>query len=111
MGCPVSADERSMELIREDDLRCMQHERLQRGAIISALYRRRLDSPGQPSMSLPEMETLLGAPKAAFEFSLWYLSDGQFIKRGDNGHHSILMRGVDLAEMMMDRGLLNATAA
>jgi hypothetical protein len=76
-----------------------------------ALYRRRLDSPGAPSMSLPEMETLLGAPKAAFEFSLWYLTDGQFIKRGDNGHHSILMKGVDLAEMMMDRGLLSPSAA
>ncbi|HEV8144963.1 MAG TPA: hypothetical protein VGP79_01205 [Bryobacteraceae bacterium] len=100
-----------MELIREDDLRCMQHERVQRGAIIAALYRRRLDSPGQPTMSLPEMEQLLGAAKADFEFSLWYLTDGQFIKRSDNGHHSILMKGVDLAELMMDRGLLTATAA
>jgi hypothetical protein len=28
-----------------------------------------------------------------------------------NGHHSILMKGVDLAEMMMDRGLLSPATA
>lgn len=100
-----------MELIRDDDVRCMQAARVQRGAIIAALYRQRMSNPGSPNMSLPEMEQLLGAPKAEFEFSLWYLTEGQFVKRNDNGNHSILMKGVDLAEQMLDRGLLDPTAS
>ncbi len=94
-----------MELIRDDDARCMQEERRQRGLILAALYRKRLNSPSQPNMSLPDLEQLLGAPKDRFEFSLWYLTDGQFIKRTDNGNHSIVMKGVDLAEAMMDRSV------
>jgi hypothetical protein len=95
-----------MKLIREDDVQCMQDERIQRGAIVAALYRQRLSNQGQPGLSLPDLEQLLGVPKAKFEFSLWYLAEGLFVKRGDNGTHTILMKGVDLAENMLDRGIL-----
>ncbi len=100
-----------MELIRHDDAQCMLEERRQRGVLLAALYRKRLTNPGQPNMSLPDLEQLLGAPKAQFEFSLWYLTEGQFIKRTDNGNHAIQLKGIDLAEAMLDRSLLGLPAA
>ena len=92
-----------MEPIRDDSAQYIKGERHQRQAIVSALYRQRLSQPGQPSLTLPNLEQLLGVPKAQFEFSLWYLTEGGFIKRTDNGNHSILLKGVDLAEVMLDR--------
>ena len=40
--------------------------------------------------------------KTELEFSLWYLTEGLFVKRTDNGTHSITLKGVDLAEDMID---------
>ena len=99
-----------MEPTRRDDTQYMLDERRQRGAIIAALYRQRQATPSQPNVSLTDLEQLMGMPKSQFEFSLWYLTEGQFIKRTDNGSHSILMKGVDLAEQMMDSGLFNSGA-
>lgn len=56
--------------------------------------------PDQPFMSLREFEDLLGVPKEHLEFSLWYLKEGQFVSRSDNGRHAITLKGVDLAETM-----------
>jgi hypothetical protein len=72
----------------------------QRQGILSLLYRKRLMSPDQPSVTLKEFEDLLGVPKEHLEFSLWYLKEGQYILRSDNGRHSITIKGVDLAEEM-----------
>jgi hypothetical protein len=78
-------------------------ERRKRQGILSLLYRKRLAAPEQPSMSLKEFEDLLGVPKEHLEFSLWYLKEGQFVQRTDNGRHTITMKGVDLAESMAAR--------
>jgi curved DNA-binding protein len=75
-------------------------ERRKRQGILSLLYRKRLMSPDQPSVTLKEFEDLLGVPKEHLEFSLWYLKEGQYILRSDNGRHSITIKGVDLAEEM-----------
>ena len=71
--------------------------------MIALLYRKRIGSPEQPFMTLKEFEDLLGVPKEHLEFTLWYLREGQYIVRTDNGRHSITMKGVDLAETMSDR--------
>ncbi len=76
----------------------MEDERCQRNAILAALYQQRLKHPDQPGITIAEFEQMLGVPKEAFEFSLWYLKEGQFVKRTDNGTHTILLSGVDLAE-------------
>jgi len=49
------------------------------------------------------LEQMLKISKAELEFSLWYLTEGLFVKRTDNGTHSITLKGVDLAEDMIDR--------
>jgi hypothetical protein len=92
-----------MEPIRDEGVQCIREERRMRLAIITALYRQRQTNPSQPGITLGDLEQLLGIPKAQLEFSLWYLNEGQFVKRGDNGNHAILMKGVDLAEDLLDR--------
>ena len=81
----------------------MRQARLQRQTIISALYQQRRLHPSQPGITLGDMEQALKISKVELEFSLWYLTEGLFVKRTDNGTHSITLKGVDLAEDMIDR--------
>jgi curved DNA-binding protein CbpA len=78
-------------------------EKRKRLGILQLLYRRRLVDPAQPTMTLHEFEELLGVPKEHLEFSLWYLREGQYVIRADNGRHSITLKGVDLAETLAER--------
>ncbi len=78
-------------------------EKRKRLGILQLLYRRRLVDPAQPTMTLREFEELLGVPKEHLEFSLWYLREGQYVTRSDNGRHSITLKGVDLAETLAER--------
>ncbi len=75
----------------------------QRQAIISALYQQRRLHPTSPGITLTDLEQMLKVSKTELEFSLWYLTEGLFVKRTDNGTHSISLKGVDLAEDMIDR--------
>jgi len=81
----------------------MREARGQRQAIISALYRQRRLHPSQPGITLGDLEQMLNVSKSELEFSLWYLTEGLFVKRTDNGTHSISLKGVDLAEDMIER--------
>ncbi|MDP9112316.1 MAG: hypothetical protein M3O20_01390 [Acidobacteriota bacterium] len=81
----------------------MREARAQRQTIISALYQQRRLHPGQPGITLGDMEQTLKISKVELEFSLWYLTEGLFVKRTDNGTHSITLKGVDLAEDMIER--------
>jgi hypothetical protein len=91
-----------METTPETAAQCMREARQQRQAIISALYQQRRLHPGQPGITLTDLEQMLRVSKAELEFSLWYLTEGQFVKRTDNGTHSISLKGVDLAEDMLE---------
>jgi hypothetical protein len=81
----------------------MDGARRQRRQLLAALYHQRLTNPAQPNLNLSELEKIVCVSKAEFEFNLWYLTDGQFVKRTDNGNHSITLKGVDLAEVELDR--------
>ena len=76
----------------------VEAERRKREGVLSLLYRKRVCQPEQPSMTLRELEELLGVPKEHLEFTLWYLKEGQYATRSDNGRVTITMKGVDLAE-------------
>jgi hypothetical protein len=73
-------------------------ERKKRAGILSILYTKRIQSPGSPSVSIPELENLLGVPKEHLEFPLWYLRETGCIMRSDNAKLSITVRGVDEVE-------------
>lgn len=77
-------------------------ERRKRSGILSLLYRKRIAQPELPTMNLKDFEELLGVPKEHLEFTLWYLKEGQFVTRGDNGRYSITLKGVDLAEVLSE---------
>ncbi|MBZ5603510.1 MAG: J domain-containing protein [Acidobacteriia bacterium] len=82
---------------------CFESERCKRQGVITLLYRKRLMSPDQPTLTLREFEELLAVPKEHLEFSLWYLKEAQCVQRTDNGRYSITLKGVDLAEELSER--------
>ena len=73
-------------------------ERRKRHGILSLLCTKRMSEPQHPSMTIRDLEDLLGCPKEHLEFSLWYLKERNFVTRGDNGRYSITVDGVDAAE-------------
>jgi curved DNA-binding protein len=80
----------------------VEGERRKRSGILALLYRKRIAAPDQALMNLKEFEELLGVPKEHLEFTLWYLKEGQFITRADNGRYAITLKGVDLAESLAE---------
>lgn len=80
----------------------VEAERRKRSGILALLYRKRIAQPDQASMSLKDFEELLGVPKEHLEFTLWYLKEGLFVTRSDNGRYSITLKGVDLAESLSE---------
>lgn len=80
----------------------VEAERRKRSGILALLYRKRVSQPDQPAMNLKEFEDLLGVPLEHLEFTLWYLKEGQFVTRTDNGRYSITLKGVDLAESLSE---------
>jgi curved DNA-binding protein CbpA len=81
----------------------LKDEVRKREEIILALYRQRLGRPDQPSLSLRDLETLLGTPKDHLEFSIWYLKESGYLTRTDGARHTITLKGVELAESMKPR--------
>jgi curved DNA-binding protein len=81
----------------------IEAERRKRQGLLALLYRKRAAQPDQPFMALKEFEDLLGVPREHLEFGLWYLKEGQYVQRTDNGRHSITLKGVDLVEMWSER--------
>jgi curved DNA-binding protein len=76
----------------------VDQEKNKRQQILGLLYSKRLASPGQPSLSLRELENLMSIPKEQLEFSLWFLKEGGLLSRTDNARHTITMKGVELVE-------------
>jgi len=73
-------------------------EKAKRRGILDLLYTARRNQPAQPTMTLLELEDLLGCPREHLEFSLWYLKENGLIARTDNGRYSATAKGVDWAE-------------
>ena len=82
--------------------RGVEAERRKRRGILSLLYVQRMYDGEQPSLTIKELEELLGCPREHLEFSLWYLRENQHIQRGDNGRYLITAKGVDAAEVAGD---------
>jgi curved DNA-binding protein CbpA len=81
----------------------IEAERRKRHGVLSVLYRKRLAQPDQAAMGLRELEDLLGVPKEHLEFTIWYLKEGGYVVRSDNGRVTITLRGVDLTEELEEQ--------
>lgn len=75
-------------------------EKRKRHGVLSLLYTKRMNAPLEPSLTLMELEDLLGCPREHLEFSLWYLKESQSIQRTDNGRYQITVGGVDALEQL-----------
>ncbi len=82
--------------------RGIEAERRKRRGILSLLYVKRMYGGEQPSLTIKELEELLGCPREHLEFSLWFLRENQHIQRGDNGRYLITAKGVEAAEAAGD---------
>jgi curved DNA-binding protein CbpA len=79
----------------------VEAEKRKRQGVLALLYRKRISQPDQPTVTLKEMEELLGVPKEHLEFTLWFLKEAQCLQRTDNARFTITLKGVELAEEMM----------
>lgn len=73
-------------------------EKSKRKGILDLLYTKRCNEPDKPTMTLHELEDLLGCPREHLEFSIWYLKENGLIARQDNGRVAVTAKGVDWAE-------------
>ncbi|HML15604.1 MAG TPA: DnaJ domain-containing protein [Bryobacteraceae bacterium] len=78
----------------------LMDEMQRREEILRLLYQRRFAHPDQPSLGLRDLENLLGTPKNALEFSLWYLKECGYLVRTDSARHTITIKGVQFAEAL-----------
>ena len=75
-------------------------ERRKRQGALAALYQKRLQDPHAPTLSIFDLEELLGVPREHLEFTLWYLKERGCLVRTDNNRFQITVVGVDEAERL-----------
>ena len=73
-------------------------ERRKRVGILSLLCTKRINDPGNPTLTVFELEDLLGCPREHLELSLWYLRESGRIARGDNGRYALTAKGFETLE-------------
>jgi len=77
-------------------------ERRKRRDILFLLYRKRLEHPDQPSISLMELEEFLAIPREQLDFSLCFLKESSYLVRTDSARHTITMKGAEWVESAIE---------
>jgi curved DNA-binding protein CbpA len=77
-------------------------EQIARLTLLELLYTRRRTEPRTPSMSMLDIEALIGRPREHLEFSIWYLTQKKFVQRGDDSGLTITADGVEYLEGNID---------
>src|SRR3954471_17557594 len=80
----------------------VRSEQIARLTLLELLYTRRRTEPRSPSMSMLDIEALIGRPREHLEFSIWYLTQKRFVQRGDDSGLTITAEGVEYLEDNMD---------
>ena len=76
----------------------VETEQLLRLTVLEVLYTQRRLEPQSPGIFLLDFEKLTGHPREHLEFTIWYLSQKQFIKSADHSRLIITADGVDHVE-------------
>ena len=84
--------------VPEDGAPKIAVEKRKRRSILALLYTKRVNAPRQPTMTIHELEDLLGCPRDHLEVGLWYLKQRGWVERGDNGRYEITVEGFEEAE-------------
>ncbi|MEE4262174.1 MAG: DnaJ domain-containing protein [Desulfobacteraceae bacterium] len=69
-----------------------------RRTLLSILYIKRRDSPGEPGVGSWQLEKQVELPEKIVEFHLWYLKEKKWITRTETGGFAITAAGVDEIE-------------
>lgn len=72
--------------------------REKRRAILDLLYAKTLHDFEHPTLTIQEMEDLLGCPREHLQAALWFLKGKRFIQRSDSGRYSLTVDGFEDAE-------------
>ena len=80
----------------------LKSEQIARLTVLELLYSRRRTEPQKPTMSMLDMEALMGRPREHLEFSIWFLTQKKFITRGDDSGITITADGVEYLENNID---------
>jgi hypothetical protein len=78
-------------------------EKAKRRGILELLYTARRTQPRRATVSLPELEELLGCPREHLDFSVWYLTESALITGAEHERYSITAKGVDHLECEDER--------
>ena len=93
----------------ENDFNIEQQLRL---TVLEVLYTQRRVETQAKGLLILDLEELIGRPREHLEFTVWYLTQKQFAKRGDNSRLVITAEGVDHLEQnyqaKLQRRLLKA---
>jgi DnaJ domain/PilZ domain len=73
-------------------------EKAKRKGVLALLYRKRVTSPREPTMSLQDIEDLLAVPREHLEFTFWFLRENNWVIRSDNGRFAVTVQGVEQLE-------------
>lgn len=81
-----------------DFMDTLDGETNRRLAFLAVLYFQRRNNPGQPHVSLTEIERRMGFPRDYLDFTSWYLQQKKFIIIADNSDFTLTVQGVDFVE-------------
>ena len=88
----------------EDEFEAEQVTRL---TVLEVLYTHQRAEEHAPGIFILDLEDLTGRPREHLEFTLWYLVQKGYIRKGDNSRLNITVDGVDYFEENYKEGLLN----
>jgi hypothetical protein len=77
-------------------------EQISRLTVLELLYSRRKTEPQKPTITMLDMEALIGRPREHLEFSIWFLTQKKFVTRGDDSGITITADGVEYLENNID---------
>jgi curved DNA-binding protein CbpA len=77
-------------------------EQITRLTLLELLYTRRRTEPRQPSLSMLDVEALIGRPREHLEFSIWFLTQKRLIQKGDDSGLTITADGAEYLENNID---------
>jgi len=76
----------------------IEGEKRKRIGILSLLCTKRIQQPDTPTLTILQMEDMLGCPREHLELSLWYLKESGRITRGDSGKYVLTAKGFETLE-------------
>jgi curved DNA-binding protein len=80
-------------------------EQIVRLAVLEVLYLHRRSEPNNPGIFVLDLEALTGRAREHLEFTIWYLSQKQYLQKTDNSRLVITAQGVDYLEVNQQANL------